>query len=247
MFTTRRFVVAFCLSGCFLLAPQTPVYAQCPNQMCGLSGKCYQCDPGGGQGCSIPVGDCSECTSWTCFAGGRTNESPEFRGVNSTGTSKHWLEACRASASLYPAAGFSESLPEGQIAVTPRRSQLHGPAALKTATFGISDLFLRGTLVNRGQKSIVAYRIGWVYLYSVGKSEIVLGNWTNVPEGIKPESEHRVPAQGASPEPLGKGARLVQFFIAELKYDDGRTWKEDLREIKKIALPGSPASHKSAS
>jgi hypothetical protein len=118
-------------------------------------------------------------------------------------------------------------------------AQLDRPAYLLSATFGVKDLFLRGVISNQGSNTVVSYRLGWVYIYP-DRTELKLGEWMNVPAGIAPGELHEVPAQGVSPEPVRLGAKRVEFFVAEVKYSGGGSWKEDLSQFRQMKLPLEP-------
>ncbi|MCL6564946.1 MAG: hypothetical protein K6U09_00825 [Acidobacteriia bacterium] len=106
------------------------------------------------------------------------------------------------------------------------RSHKGAPAVLISATHTSSDLLAGARLKNVGEKTIVAYRIGWeIHIPDQKKPETTLGEWMNVPPGIPPGEIAQVPPQAVSVELARRGATRIAFFVGEVKFSDGTTWR----------------------
>jgi hypothetical protein len=212
--------------------------AGCPNQICVMNtaGNCYTCNGAVGQGCSPKVGDCAQCTNWICKPPKMSQKLPSGSVV-----AVAWQTACERAVTYRTTGDTHEGGSKGGAAIVLTLTQLEKPAYLVSATFGLKDLFLRGVIVNQSAQTIVAYRLGWVYVYA-GRAELKLGEWMNTPAGIKPGELNDVPGQAASPNPLKLGAKRVEFFVAEVKYANGEFWKEDLSKFKQMKLPPESAA-----
>jgi hypothetical protein len=212
--------------------------AGCPNQVCTVNaaGNCYVCNGGANQGCSPKVGDCTQCTNWICKPPKVTHRFPPGSEL-----AEAWQKACGAAFQYRATTNGQAGATKHGTAITLSLAQMDKPAYLVSATFGLKDLFLRGVMTNQSPQTIVAYRLGWVYLFP-DRAEIQLGEWMNIPAGIKPGEVHNVPGQGASPDPIRLGAKRVEFFVAEVKYANGGSWKEDLSKIKLMKLPNGTAA-----
>jgi len=106
--------------------------------------------------------------------------------------------------------------------------QEKAPAQLVLPTAHGFDLLMAATLKNRGEKTIISYRIGWGYVLQNG-IEFHTGALMSVPAGVKPGRIHSVPGQGIHLAPV---AEQVIFFVAELTFANGDHWtakKKDLR------------------
>jgi hypothetical protein len=85
---------------------------------------------------------------------------------------------------------------------------------LISASFGVPALFQKGVLLNGSPKTIVAYRIGWVYGYQDKAPSLMRVNGRTLLSA--------------------KSARLIQFFVAEVKFSDGTSWKQHLDKVREI-------------
>jgi len=120
-----------------------------------------------------------------------------------------------------------------------------GTPLLISASFGNPVLFLEGVLLNRDPKTIVAYRIGWVYGYQNRTPVVDVSNWQNVHEGIKSNETKTIPKLSSPSASSINGAQLIQFFVAEVKFSDGTTWQQDKTKILEVGT--TVRSGKSAS
>jgi hypothetical protein len=94
------------------------------------------------------------------------------------------------------------------------------PAQLISPTAHGVDLLTAATLKNRGERTIISYRIGWGFILQNG-IEFHTGALMSIPAGVKPGSIHKVPAQGVH---LSPQAEQVIFFVAELTFANGDHW-----------------------
>lgn len=210
--------------------------AQCQDQTCTDAGHCYQCTASNGHGCT--TSSCDSCTSSRC------QQLPIARNLDPkvipAELVKAW-ERCQNGESVEPTSTqIQDVLSNPGMAVEIFQSQYNEPLPLMSATHGLKDLLKSGKVLNISTRIIKGYRIGWVYEYPGRSSEVVLGNWVRVPVGLKPMNFGNVPPQNASAGPINNGAKLVQFFVAEVKFADNSNWKADLTDIKQLKLPPTP-------
>jgi hypothetical protein len=105
--------------------------------------------------------------------------------------------------------------------------QADSPLALLETTHTLDDGLESAILQNRGSQAIVEYRMGWVAVFPQG-TKTGLGIRVLLPEGAMPGRTVRVPAQQVSMDLYKEGAIGVGFFVSEVRFADGRTWKADL-------------------
>jgi hypothetical protein len=97
------------------------------------------------------------------------------------------------------------------------------------------DALTTGELQNSTTRAIVAYKMGWMYVFrdASRKPEPTIGVFMNVPAGIAPGNTTIVPAQGILVAEIPEDAKAVVFFVAEVEFADGKSFSAD---IEKLAL-----------
>lgn len=237
--TLRLFVV---MAVCFSFAYAAE--AQCQNQVCALQDGCYRCNDTNGQGCEV-VG-CTRCTNTLC--GGLVARQGSPLLPNGQLASLPESGRCSSATSLTLAKLASTAKDDTIFGLfTP---EVGGTPLLISASFGNPVLFLQGVLLNRGPKTIVAYRIGWVYGYQDRAPVVDTSNWQNVHDGIKSNETRTIPKLSAPSVSSINGAQLIQFFVAEVKFSDGTTWQQDqakIREVGATVRSGKSASQSTGS
>jgi hypothetical protein len=226
-FVFRLFIiVAFCF------VTTHAANAQCQGQTCALNGNgdCYYCANAPGQGCNELF--CFICTSTLCGQASRLREQNPLALPSGQLASLPVSGKCTNESSLTlakQASGMTDGMLFGLFTPVP------GPTPLLiSASFGHPTLFQKGVLLNSSAKTIVAYRIGWVYGYQDKAPVVDVSTWQNVIEGIKTNETRTISKLSAPTLPSAKGARLVQFFVAEVKFSDGTTWKQPLDKVREI-------------
>jgi hypothetical protein len=108
------------------------------------------------------------------------------------------------------------------------------PAKIILVTYGLKDkLFLRGKLVNVSKAPIASYRIGWFIGDSKNNISLHQGSLNHIPRGLAPMMVEDIPAQEAPAEPIRNDQNVIaRFFVTEVKYRDGRTWKVNSTKVK---------------
>lgn len=226
------------VAACFLLT--RAANAQCQSQTCLIGGgsNCYQCVTGPGQTCQ--VNGCNNCKTSTCSLGCGLQHSPLLPSGQ--------LASLPGSGGAYDAV----SLRQAELASTLRDGITIGlftpenrtTPLLISADFGNPVLFQQGIILNRGPKTIVAYRIGWVYGYQDRAPVIQESAWRDVYDGPKSNETRMISKEGTPSVSSASGARMVQFFVAEVKFSDGTTWRQDLTRIRELGA--IVRSHQSA-
>ena len=107
--------------------------------------------------------------------------------------------------------------------------QRNAPAALVVTTHTSTDLLQSAKAHNNNNKRLVAYRIGWAYVFR-SEFQFHKGPMMNVPVGIAPHSDFDVPAQAI---PLNRNANAVVFFVAQVTFADGSQWKSSQQQIRR--------------
>ena len=115
------------------------------------------------------------------------------------------------------------------------------PAILIQVTTSTRQLFTEGIMLNRSEKTIVRYQLGWLILLPDKKTRVELGEWERVreAEGLAPKAELEVPPQLADFRRIVREERAlsVDFFVAGVKFADGTSWEADLKEIAGQRVP----------
>jgi len=114
-------------------------------------------------------------------------------------------------------------------------AQPDSPAVLVQTTHSKTDFLSAAQLKNVGDRTITGYRIGWVVVFTSGKSEVTMGRPTNVPAGINPGEIAEVDAQGVSPRLAEQGAATVLFFVTDIHLANSKVWKADIKSIRQEA------------
>lgn len=109
--------------------------------------------------------------------------------------------------------------------------QKDAPARLISATHGVDDWLITALLKNNSSKTIVAYRIGWVYVIDSHRKFHQGESW-DVSAGIAPGSIYNIPPQNVKPNARSK---FTEIFVAELKFSDGTRWKADRNEFGRFS------------
>ena len=84
---------------------------------------------------------------------------------------------------------------------------------------------LTAKLQNRGQETIVAYRMGWVDVHN-GNINFHHGDW--IQTSVAPQQLADAPAPAALAGSKSDGA---VFFVSEVKFEGGKHWKARRNEI----------------
>lgn len=95
------------------------------------------------------------------------------------------------------------------------------PVVLVQTTHGTPEALESAQWVNRSNRQITSYRIGWLTVIG-GKNIFHVGQWMNLPAGVKPGATTTVPAQGI---PLNRKASSMIFYVAGVRFADGDQWK----------------------
>jgi hypothetical protein len=129
---------------------------------------------------------------------------------------------------------------QGELPSVTLAQQSGAPATLSSISTTPGKLIVGGVLLNTGAKTVVACRIGWRASRPRRKPEFGLGDWTELPGGIKPLDRQRRQQPQHAPMPpsafaltsLPAGAVLLEFFVAAVKFDDGTIWQEKPDKLK---------------
>jgi hypothetical protein len=105
--------------------------------------------------------------------------------------------------------------------------QADSPLAMIETTHTVDDGLKSAVVQNRGTQPIVEYRMGWVAVFPQG-TKTGLGFRVLLPEGAMPGRTVNVPAQQVPMDFYKEGAIGVGFFVSEIRFADGHTWKADL-------------------
>lgn len=106
--------------------------------------------------------------------------------------------------------------------------QSESPAILTQATHTSSDLLSSAKLENVSTSSIASYRIGWIAVFRSGKTRSDAGiEWSAV---VAPGQVVEVPAQAVNPR-IAEGATVVAFYVREVQWASGKTWKADSKRV----------------
>jgi hypothetical protein len=205
--------------------------AQCQGQTCGLNSQnCYACKDEDGQACEVK--SCFDCRTTICAGLVSQLNSP----LLPNGQLATLPESGRCSgATSLALAKLASTLTDGTVVslFTPEK----GPTPLLiSANFGNPVLFQQGVLLNRGPKTIASYRIGWVYGYQDRAPIVGMSGWQNALDGIKSNETRTIPKLIAPSVSSINGARLIQFFVAEVKFTDGTTWQQDQAKIREVGV-----------
>jgi hypothetical protein len=109
------------------------------------------------------------------------------------------------------------------------------PLTIRSTTHATVDALTSGELQNASDKTIVAYKIGWLYVIRDGghKTESTVGKIMNAPGGIAPEATTIVPAQGVWVAQIPEAAKSVAFFVA---FADGSRFTADVNDVADRAV-----------
>ncbi|HXN98156.1 MAG TPA: hypothetical protein VN881_03735 [Candidatus Acidoferrales bacterium] len=206
---------------CTIGLPKVAFAQGCPNQTCVNAGDHYTCN-GSAQAeyCSNHL---TSCTDQLCKgpAPVQSNSHPQ-PGKHDEGCPVITLADLKVIAALHD--GIELGIVE---------SESNAPVVLVQATHGLSDLLEDGNVENVSTKTVAAYRIGWALQFPNQPLQFHLGQWMNIPIGIKPGASQDVPAQNVSSNGLAKsGVTGVKFFVAEVRYADGTSWKTDFKKYR---------------
>jgi hypothetical protein len=208
--------------------------SDCQNQSCVLAGSCYQCGGADGQGCSVKVGDCTECTSSICGGGGGSFTMTST-GAPPTDCPGLFLAADVKSASKKEPKGVQLGL----------LRQPDAPVSLIAATFHVETIFTSGRLRRLSEKSLVQYRVAWAITRTAKRQvEFAEGQVQAVPATARTGRDVAVPAQHV---PLTSILNLdpgdqVTFFVAEASFSDGSQWRADRDAIRQRLSAPAPAA-----
>lgn len=243
--------------GSFVLSILTPfgigkaAQAECAHQVCANpTGACFKCDDA--QGTNITCNNapnCQSCTDVICppapanlsmrgmhgqpfHASVTIHPDPQLAGL--------WKDcvASRTSFDALRSADFGIDLTRiASDAPTPKHqlllltSKIDGPVQLVFARFGIDDLFLEGKILNLSNRIVTGYRIGWASLHPDGEVSIDKGPWMAVPAGLASGYPLEVPPQNVRPSKSNQSMSIIGFYVAAVRYEDGRTWEPDRSKI----------------
>lgn len=141
-----------------------------------------------------------------------------------------WIVA--AAVALLVPASFAQTR---MALATPKNS----PVVLVQTTHGIPEALESAQWVNRSNRQITSYRMGWLTVIS-GKNTFHVGPWMNLPAGVKPGATATVPAQGI---PLNRKASSMVFYVAGVRFSDGDQWKPTHTAVLRAAQAVSSTSH----
>lgn len=224
-----------------LLAPQLAAQ-QCQNQVCYYAGQgsCYKCQNQADYACSVPQGQkcAKQCTDTACLSAPVNSSAADSQASKA---------ACRVSlarlamfrkfevkrAAYRTSSSMGNSSPGVLFLLDPGTTK--DPVVLLSVTHDADkDLFDTGIAENAASTGISAYRIG-VILYptdSLRRPVAHLGPTMNLPGGVAAGAQFTLPQQGVSPS-LMNGVRALVFFVAEVRFSNGSTWKADIPQIAK--------------
>lgn len=205
-----------------------PANAQgCPAEECLLLNGFYTCTTSKGQ--QYCTNNYSSCTDTKC------PPAPHMSMLGPRPLSQFEkpvaVKGCVSEtlADLEKQGGPHDGIQMGMLDAEP-----NAPVSLVLATYGVRDLFLRGRIINDSRKVVSSYRVGWAFQFSTGL-KFHVGEWMNIPAGLKPGAFQDVPPQNVSSNGLANaGVTGVKFFVAEVKYADGSHWKPNLKMFRKI-------------
>jgi hypothetical protein len=111
------------------------------------------------------------------------------------------------------------------------QNQLYRPAEIEQLENGfdngVAEAAKSGVIANQGTKAIRSYRLGWRIVRGQ-HSEYQYGTIIELAEPLPSGAKTRFPWQGITMSALDKlGADSIKFFVAEVTFSDGSTWKEE--------------------
>jgi len=113
--------------------------------------------------------------------------------------------------------------------------QKESPLVLVETQHGVEDVLLKATLLNAGNDKIAGYRLAWWVKCPDDSSEIVRGKLISFSSSLLPKQK-RVDGPFEVPGALlSSGAVEIRFFVDEVQFENGKTWKADRKKIKKEA------------
>jgi hypothetical protein len=202
----------------------------CQNQTCLWSnvGNCFRCAGADKLKCTIGA-DCSSCLERKCQdSGGEGNlcAAPTVENLD-------WRTLLRTSA---------EHKLDGLDITLSMFSPKNGPVEMVEAMFGREVTLKRAAIKNTGNKKISEVQIGWL---TVSTRQTVILSTEQAQKLTEPLFIGQTGAVSNVnvPSDVFKQASAVVFFVASVKFEDGTSWKEDTREVKKQALKGIRSKH----
>ena len=97
------------------------------------------------------------------------------------------------------------------------------PVQITESHHGEKDALLGAVFLNRSDKSILSYRIGWAVMKD-GKTTLQEGTSVSIPGGAAAGAAVEVPDQQVL---LDRSARVFMFYVSEVTYTDGTTWSAE--------------------
>jgi hypothetical protein len=98
------------------------------------------------------------------------------------------------------------------------------PVYLLSALHNTHDLVKSATIINMSQKSVVAVRIGYTIKNPNSTQEMKVAAWNKLPAPLALHAEAVLPAQKISSKPLGIPGTIINFYIADVLFQDGSSW-----------------------
>jgi hypothetical protein len=210
----------FLTLGLVLIA--SPLFAQprCGSKDCFLSNPrgCFGCIFDGTPDVGCTLRGCHQCDSTCTNAGASTKGASQYL----------------ACASTVPE--FMNAMSESKSGLRLWRVRTPDAPAVLEAVFQNPGPILTGRIVNLGKAPIVSYRIGWLKATWDGNHMVVMGKRISTTP-IKPLTSKQIRPQGPRATSLTSDVRGLAFFVAEVRFANGRLWK---------AEPDSPVGKQTA-
>jgi hypothetical protein len=198
----------------------SPLFAQFPPP-CGakecfigfpVNTHCFKCILGTDPDIGCTVINCHQCDS-TCTSGAATKKGAS-QYLQCASTAPEFLEAM--------------SKPSNGLHLW--RIHTPGAPAVLEAVFQSKGPILSGRIANLGTTPIVSYRLGWLEATSNGHRRVVMGKRISTTP-IKPLASKKIQRQGPIAPSLPKTVKGIAFFVAEVRFADGRRWNIDLDSL----------------
>lgn len=109
------------------------------------------------------------------------------------------------------------------------------PVRIIQATFSAENALLDAQLENKSHQKIESYRLGWAV---VKKEDIKMarGNQVEVPKDVDTTASFSIPGpENAAKDDIARHPTGIVFYVAELKFEDGKRWQAEPKKIRKEA------------
>jgi hypothetical protein len=145
--------------------------------------------------------------------------------------SKHTLDLVHIVAQL------REGIRSRLVVTVPPQSD--SPVMLLSVRHDTKDLFSAGQIANVSDLPVAAYKVGWLIDDGSGTPTLHSGDWIALVSPMTHGQVLSVPSQRLPAKAFREGTALV-FFIREVQFANGKTWRASLGESRQTATRVAP-------